>query len=82
MVVINKIGKIKHRDRCLHTLYLLKVHLHQLLPTAKDDENYLFKDKNMKLKDKKRQIESTSSKNMASFIATVSYYNFILVSEK
>ena len=46
------------------------------------DDVHLVKDENMKVKDKRRQMASTSVRNLASHIAAVAHANFIPVPEK
>ena len=47
-----------------------------------EDDLYLVKDLNVKMKDNRRQIVSTTVYNLTSHIAAVACVNFIQISEK
>ena len=83
LVLVNETNKEKHGDYA----YLSNpcpsiVQLYQLLAVAEDDDIHLVRDRKMKVKDKRRQMASTSVRNLASHIAAVAYSNFIPVAEK
>ena len=58
------------------------VRFYQILSVQDDDNVHLVKDDKVKIKDKRRQMASTSVRNLASHIAAVAYANFMPVSEK
>ena len=66
-----------HDSPCAST-----VQLYQILAVNEDDNVHLVKDDNVKIKDKRRQMASTSVRNLSSHIAAVAYANFIPVSDK
>ena len=58
------------------------VKFYQLLSVDTSDNIHLVKDSQLKSKDKRRHMASTSVRNMASHIAAISYANFIPCCEK
>ena len=58
------------------------VRFYQILSVQDDDDVHLVKDDKVKIKDRRRQMASTSVRNLASHIAAVAYANFIPVTEK
>ena len=58
------------------------IKLYQVLTVDQDKDLHLVRDRNMKVKDKRRQMASTSVRNLASRVVAVSYANFLPVVEK
>ena len=83
IVKVNELNKENHGDfpyqknPCPTT-----VNLYQVLSVNDDDNIHMVKDGNVKIKDRRRQMASTSVRNLASHIAAVAYANFIPVVEK
>ena len=55
------------------------IKLYQVLTVDQDKDLHLVRDGNMKVKDKSRQMASTSVRNLASHVVAVSYANFLPV---
>ena len=66
----------------LNTPSASTVRFYQVLAVNESDDVHLVKDENMKVKDKRRQMASTSLRNLASHIAAVVHTNSIPVPEK
>ena len=68
---------IYHKSPCAST-----IQFYQMLAVNQCEKIHLVKDANVKIKDKRRQMASTSIRNLSSHIAAVAYANFIPVAEK
>ena len=83
IVAINEAGREKSGDIAyLKPPSAPTLKLYQVLSVAADEDIHLVNSSSLKVKDKRRQMASTSVRNLASHIAAVSYTNFIPTIEK